>query len=78
MYFDALQEVLSNSSKVIVDSKANGLIYLPLDKIKTGPKIAGDIAQSISSEQTSLLSQLDQLGSTRSDIRPINRPGRAN
>ena len=34
LYLDAMQQVLSNSSKVLVDQKAgNNLLYLPLDKI---------------------------------------------
>ncbi|ARG98191.1 FtsH protease activity modulator HflK [Legionella micdadei] len=33
MYLEMMQQVLSNSSKVIVDSKANNLLYLPLDKL---------------------------------------------
>ncbi|HXF15391.1 MAG TPA: FtsH protease activity modulator HflK [Burkholderiales bacterium] len=34
LYLDAMQQVLSNSSKVVVDQKAgNNLLYLPLDKI---------------------------------------------
>lgn len=33
MYFDAMQNVLSNSSKIIVDAKAGNVLYLPLDKL---------------------------------------------
>ena len=34
MYFDTMQEVLSRSSKVVVDAKGgNNLLYLPLDKM---------------------------------------------
>lgn len=33
MYLDTMQLVLSNSSKVIVDSKSGNLLYLPLDKL---------------------------------------------
>lgn len=33
MYFDAMQAVLSSSSKIIVDSKASNVMYLPLDKL---------------------------------------------
>jgi len=34
LYLDAMQQVLSNSSKVVVDQKAgNNVLYLPLDKI---------------------------------------------
>jgi membrane protease subunit HflK len=34
MYLDAMQQMLSNSSKVLVDQKGgNSLLYLPLDKL---------------------------------------------
>jgi len=34
MYLDAMQEVYSNTSKVLVDSKSSGnLLYLPIDKL---------------------------------------------
>jgi membrane protease subunit HflK len=33
MYLDMMQQVLSKSSKVIVDGKAGNLLYLPLDKL---------------------------------------------
>ncbi|HZN27205.1 MAG TPA: FtsH protease activity modulator HflK [Burkholderiales bacterium] len=40
LYIDAMQQILSNSSKVLVDQKGgNNLLYLPLDKLvqMTGP-----------------------------------------
>jgi len=34
LYLDAMQQVLANSSKVVVDQKSGGnLLYLPLDKL---------------------------------------------
>lgn len=33
MYLDAMQQVLSSSTKVIADSKSGQLLYLPLDKL---------------------------------------------
>ncbi|MGQ5521892.1 FtsH protease activity modulator HflK [Chitinimonas sp. PSY-7] len=34
MYLDAMQQIMTNSTKVLVDQKANGgLLYLPLDKL---------------------------------------------
>ncbi|MDX1837702.1 FtsH protease activity modulator HflK [Legionella taurinensis] len=35
MYLETMQRVLSRSTKVIVDSKAGNLLYLPLDKLGT-------------------------------------------
>jgi membrane protease subunit HflK len=40
LYIDAMQEIMSNTSKVLVDQKGgNNLLYLPLDKLMqmTGP-----------------------------------------
>ncbi|CDZ76762.1 Modulator of FtsH protease HflK [Legionella massiliensis] len=39
MYLDTMQQVLSKSSKVIVDSKSNNLLYLPLDKLAAAPNL---------------------------------------
>jgi membrane protease subunit HflK len=42
LYLDAVQEIMSNTSKVLVDQKGgNNLLYLPLDKIMqmTGPNV---------------------------------------
>jgi modulator of FtsH protease HflK len=33
MYLETMQQVLSKSSKIIVDAKSNNLLYLPLDKV---------------------------------------------
>jgi membrane protease subunit HflK len=34
LYLDAIQQILNNSSKIVVDQKAGGnLLYLPLDKL---------------------------------------------
>ncbi len=47
LYVDAMQEVYSNVTKVLVDSKSgNNLLYLPLDKIMqlTGPTGAANTA----------------------------------
>jgi membrane protease subunit HflK len=33
MYLDTMQQILSKSSKILVDGKAGNLIYLPLDKL---------------------------------------------
>lgn len=37
MYIDAMQQVLTNSSKIIVDGKSGNLLYLPLDKLGQKP-----------------------------------------
>jgi membrane protease subunit HflK len=33
MYLDTMQEIFSNAGKVLVDTKANNTLYLPLDKM---------------------------------------------
>jgi membrane protease subunit HflK len=48
MYLSTMQEILTNSSKVMIDSQAsNNMLYLPLDKIMR--QAAGDRAPSSSS-----------------------------
>lgn len=50
LYLDAVQEVMSNSSKVLVDVKGgNNMMYLPLDKL-TEQRAAGPAAASRSDE----------------------------
>jgi membrane protease subunit HflK len=42
MYIDAMQQVYSNTTKILVDSKSNGnLLYLPLDKLMQASSPAG-------------------------------------
>ncbi len=46
LYLDAMQEILSNASKVLVDQKGgNNLLYLPLDKLMqiTGPAASAPV-----------------------------------
>jgi modulator of FtsH protease HflK len=33
MYLDTMQQILSKTSKIVVDSKASNVLYLPLDKL---------------------------------------------
>ena len=54
LYLNALESVLSNSSKVVVDSKAgNNLLYLPLDKLtkRNGVAEAAAAAQAAKGSQ---------------------------
>lgn len=37
MYLDTMQQVLTKSSKIIVDGKAGNLLYLPLEKLALNP-----------------------------------------
>ncbi len=44
MYLDAMQTILHNSSKILVDAKASNLMYLPLDRLAKN-KANGDASQ---------------------------------
>ncbi|HEU0187703.1 MAG TPA: FtsH protease activity modulator HflK [Gallionellaceae bacterium] len=54
LYIDMMQQVLSNSSKVLVDQKSgsSNLLYLPLDKLiqSTGPGAAAEAAAKQAAE----------------------------
>jgi len=52
MYIDMMEQVMTSSSKIMVDQKAgNSLLYLPLDKLiqSTGQSVAGNVEQPASS-----------------------------
>jgi membrane protease subunit HflK len=77
MYLDTMQKVLTSSSKIIVDSKAGNLLYLPLDKLSTAQFDAqsdnvmtkkGDISNDNDGENQSLAG--------RNLTRPTYRQGR--
>jgi len=52
LYIDAMESVFANSNKVLVDSKSNNnLMYLPLDKLISGPG-SKKIDQNISRSET--------------------------
>jgi membrane protease subunit HflK len=47
MYIDMMQQIMANSSKVLVDQKgSNSLLYLPLDKLiqSTNPGATQDMS----------------------------------
>ena len=79
MYLDAMQQILSASSKIIVDGKAGNLLYLPLDKLtinspgKTLSKATVIDSASLASQQENSV-VLDGRETTRS----VERQGRAN
>lgn len=67
MYLDTMQKVLNQSSKIIIDSKAGNLLYLPLDKIignqsfsqLDGPKDIKTAANNSSDDNSLILSGRD-------------------
>ncbi len=62
LYLDALEQVFSNSSKVLVDvNSGNNLIYLPLDKLMQASKVALEANQfKTTASPTSSASSTDQ------------------
>jgi len=60
LYIDAMEEVLSNTTKVIIDQKANSnLLFLPLDKliqsaagVAASESVGGGIDSSTSTPET--------------------------
>lgn len=48
LYLDAMDSVLSNSSKVLIDTSGNNnLLYLPLDKLMSGKSVDTSLSNSI-------------------------------
>lgn len=48
LYLDSVERVLSNSGKVVIDTKGgNNMMYLPLDKISGGASPSSDVRQRI-------------------------------
>ncbi|WP_461516699.1 FtsH protease activity modulator HflK [Porticoccus sp.] len=76
LYLDAMQDVMSNSSKVLVDVKGgNNMLYLPLDKIvdtgvssKQSTGLSGSEVKSIADEVVNRLKR-ESTTSTRREVR---------
>ena len=80
MYLEAMQQVLSQSSKIVVDGKAGNVLYLPLDKLAavSSPSTSAK-GRSINSDN--LVSQAGDnsvLFDGREITRPTERQGRSN
>ena len=58
LYLEAVESVMTNSSKVMVDVKGgNNLLYLPLDKMMSGAALGAASARNIISDDTSSASR---------------------
>jgi modulator of FtsH protease HflK len=70
LYLDAQEQIMSNTSKVIVDQKGgNSLLYLPLDKL-----MATGVAGSSASTAAAAASELNRDNeATPTDIRELSR-----
>ena len=80
MYIDAMQQIYSNVSKVLVDShQGSNLLYLPLDKIMQMTQSAsgsgGSGAASGSSNAGSAPPSANSLGAVGSGAQPFTEPG---
>ncbi|RUQ90771.1 FtsH protease activity modulator HflK [Legionella septentrionalis] len=77
MYLDTMQQVLSNSSKIIVDGKSGNLLYLPLEKL-IGSTPTLNINKQEMAKNTDVTNATDDeaLFDGRSIVRPTERPGR--
>jgi membrane protease subunit HflK len=78
MYLDAMQQVLNNSSKIVVDGKAGNVLYLPLDKLS-----ANTATSDLLRDKANTNHQLDKqdpsgnnLFDGRGTVRPTERSGR--
>lgn len=59
LYLEAIEEVLANSNKVILDAKGSGnLLYLPIDKMLEAGRKNTDVSSNLSEENASQ-SQVD-------------------
>ena len=58
LYLDAIQEVMGNTTKVMVNAgKGNNIMYLPLDKAMESAPAAGGSAQRLSPSQISTMAE---------------------
>lgn len=76
LYLDAVQEVMSNSSKVLVDIEGgNNMLYLPLDKIteqrgtSAGPAVSGSASISEIADEVIRKLRQDQSTNRRRETR---------
>ncbi len=80
MYLDTMQQVLSKSSKIVVDGKAGNMLYLPLDKLMD-PSSQSQLSKVPNLNNDTLANQdvnSNTLFDGRDIIRPTERLGRSN
>lgn len=69
MYFDTMQKVLSQSSKIIVDGKSGNLMYLPLEKLTGQRMLPSQIMSMEDAQQKQLTDLKNSISSSRQQIR---------
>lgn len=75
MYLDAMEQVLTKSSKIIVDGKAGNMLYLPLEKLLSGSSVKID-KQALASSGENIKALDSDVYGGRPIVRPTERPGR--
>ncbi len=70
MYLDAMQTVLSNSSKLLIDAKARNLLYLPLDKLAMKQPISEVPKIPVSNKNQDDVTAVNTTFEGRSIVRP--------
>lgn len=69
MYLDTMQQVLSKSSKIIVDSKAGNILYLPLDKlVNNSPQLPKAAAMGVANGNVAANGEAESLAITSRDV----------
>ncbi|AHE66368.1 FtsH protease activity modulator HflK [Legionella oakridgensis] len=76
MYLDAMQQVLSSTSKIIVDGKSGNLLYLPLEKLIGQPLPNKKQEQELAKNDNLMEQESATTFDGREIIRPTVRPGR--
>ncbi len=79
MYLDTMQQVLSSTSKIMIDAKAgSNLLYLPLDKIiqMSGAGTLPEAPASTRPQQSDVAPSADSGARSRDTLRPREREGR--
>ncbi len=60
LYIDAMESVLSNSSKIMVDVEGgNNLMYLPLDRLRQNPSVSGANQESVRGIADAILNEVN-------------------
>ncbi|MDP3560077.1 MAG: FtsH protease activity modulator HflK [Legionellaceae bacterium] len=73
MYLETMQQILSKTSKVIVDTKANNMLYLPLDKATTFKSESAANASSVTASKAESAAHESDWNGTWFDGRPTAR-----
>lgn len=76
MYLETMQKVLSKSSKIIVDNKANNLLYLPLDQLFKNSSVFSNNNSKNKKAENDENDSVESLSYGRVFTRPVYRQGR--